>query len=397
MATPSFGSVPFEEQLEFFRRKLSLPTQAWTDIYNTEHDWAFVVAGANRDAIVADFRVAVEKAIRDGTTLEEFRRDFDVIVGKHGWDYKGGLNWRSRTIYETNIRSSYAAGRYQQMVAVKSVRPWWQYVHSDAVVHPRPHHEALDGKIWHADDPVWLYYYGPNGWGCQCTVRALSDRDLQRMGRTGPDPSPEIVWEERTIGQFSTDGPRTVRVPVGIDPGFEHAPGRSRYESAMPPLQERALDPGVPSLPPPDSPLPPRQVLPARMLPAGTSEERAIEALLGQFDAADGPTVFADVVGERLVIGRDLFSRGLPVPAPELPLIGEALRNPDEIWTRVEWHDDVAEVRRRYLGVVRVGANADPRLVIVERGATGWAAQILPASLVDAWRVGVRLFRRGGT
>jgi hypothetical protein len=42
-----------QEQAEFFRRKLNLPTTSWTDIYTQEHDWAFVVAGANRDAIVS--------------------------------------------------------------------------------------------------------------------------------------------------------------------------------------------------------------------------------------------------------------------------------------------------------------------------------------------------------
>jgi hypothetical protein len=132
VATPSYGTVPFREQAEFFQRKLNLPTDAWTDIYGQEHDWAFVVAGANRDEIVADFRTAVEKAITRGTSLEEFRRDFDDIVARYGWDYNGGRNWRSRVIYETNLRSSYSAGRWEQLQAVKSVRPYWQYIHRAA-------------------------------------------------------------------------------------------------------------------------------------------------------------------------------------------------------------------------------------------------------------------------
>ncbi|MFV9492170.1 hypothetical protein ACNUI5_09110 [Pseudomonas aeruginosa] len=58
----------------------------------------------------------MEKAIADGTTLEEFRRDFDRIVAKYGWSYRGGRNWRSRVIYETNMRGSYMAGRLEQLV-----------------------------------------------------------------------------------------------------------------------------------------------------------------------------------------------------------------------------------------------------------------------------------------
>ena len=41
-----FGSLAFSEQIAFFRQKLNLSTQAWTDIWEAQHDRAFVVAGA---------------------------------------------------------------------------------------------------------------------------------------------------------------------------------------------------------------------------------------------------------------------------------------------------------------------------------------------------------------
>lgn len=85
--TVAYGKLPFDEQLRFFRNKLNIPTESYADIYGAEHDHAFVVAGANRLDLLADFRTAVDKAIADGTTLEEFRRDFDAIVAKYGWDY----------------------------------------------------------------------------------------------------------------------------------------------------------------------------------------------------------------------------------------------------------------------------------------------------------------------
>lgn len=218
MASPAYGSLPFLEQIEFFRRKLNLPTEAWTDIWTHEHDWAFVVAGANRDAIVADFRQAVDSAIADGTTLDDFRKAFDAIVAKHGWDYIGGRNWRSRVIYETNLNTSYAAGRYEQLQAA----PYWQYIHADWVTHPRHDHLAWHGMILRSDDPFWDTHFPPNGWGCQCSVRGLWDWDLDRLGKDGPDATPQITYTERTVG------PRTVQVPQGVDPGFEYIPGSAR-------------------------------------------------------------------------------------------------------------------------------------------------------------------------
>jgi len=220
------SSLPFKEQSEFFKRKLNMTSESWTDIYAKQHDWAFTVAGANRDAIINDFRNAVNKIIDGGGTLESFRKDFDSIVEKHGWSYNGGRNWRSRVIYETNLNSSYQAGRYEQLQAVKEDRPYWQYVHNDSVEHPRPLHQSWDGLILSADDEFWQTHFPPNGWGCQCRVVSLSESDLTAMGET-VDEAPEIQYEDRIIGARG-ENPMTVSVPEGIDPGFEYTPGEAR-------------------------------------------------------------------------------------------------------------------------------------------------------------------------
>lgn len=229
MADVGYGSLPFSEQIDFFRRKLNQNTLRYTDVWEYEHDHAFMVAGANRADLVADFRAAIDKAIADGTTLADFRKDFDRIVAKYGWSYNGGRNWRSRVIYETNLRTSYAAGRYQQLQAAKKFRPYWQYVHSDAVAHPRPLHLAWNGLVLHADDPWWTTHFPPNGWGCQCTIHALNDRDLKRLGKDGPDTAPPDDLQTVTVGVRGPN-PQTVQTPAGVDPGFGYTPGSSAFE-----------------------------------------------------------------------------------------------------------------------------------------------------------------------
>ena len=260
MAEAAYGSLPFAEQLAFFRAKLNLPTQAWTDVWQAQHDFAFVVAGANRDAIVADFRAAVETAIAGGSTLEGFRKAFDAIVEKHGWSYNGGRNWRSRIIYDTNLSTSYAAGRFEQLQDA----PYWQYVHADWVTHPRHQHKAWDGLVLAKDDPFWQTHFPPNGWGCKCSVRGMWERDLMRLGKDGPDDAPAVRLVEREVGRSSPNGPRVVQVPEGIDPGFAYTPGRARLQSAIPP--ERPDLPGslgtrdVPNQRPQDAFPPPRVI-----------------------------------------------------------------------------------------------------------------------------------------
>ena len=139
-AAAEHGRLPFAEQIAFFREKLNLATAAWTDIWQAQHDRAFVVAGAAHADLVEDLRGAVDRAIAEGTTLADFRRDFDSIVGKHGWSYKGGRTWRTQVIYGTNVRASYAAGRYRQMKEIADRRPYWRYRHSHASERPREDH-----------------------------------------------------------------------------------------------------------------------------------------------------------------------------------------------------------------------------------------------------------------
>ena len=250
MASAAFGALPFKEQIAFFERKLNLPTHSWIDIYAAEHEWAFTVAGASKEDIVADFRTAVDKAIRDGTTLETFRKDFDTIVAKHGWAYNGGRNWRSKVIYDTNLATSRAAGRWQQLQDA----PYWEYEHSDQVEHPRPQHQAWNGLILARDDPFWQQHFPPNGWGCQCMVRGRWSRDLEKMGKTGPDPSPAVKLVPHTIGKNSPQGPRVVHVPEGIDPGFEYAPGSAQQRQAAQQTMAQRAAPVAPQATPPYHP-----------------------------------------------------------------------------------------------------------------------------------------------
>lgn len=412
MADASYGSLPFKEQIAFFKRKLNIPTTGWTDIYTHEHDYAFMVAGANRDAIVADFRTAVEKAIAEGMTLQDFRENhFDRIVARHGWDYNGGRNWRSKIIHDTNLATSYAAGRWEQLQGA----PYWQYKHADWVQHPREDHLAWDGLVLARDDPWWYTHFPPNGWRCQCSVRGLWPRDLQRLGKTGPDTAPDVQWEERTIGQRNPNGPRTVRVPAGIDPGFEYAPGRSRLQSAIPP--ERPVPPvpgsagghGLPNRRPgADDALPaPRLVSAAVLLAQGLEPQVYAQAFLTHFDASiEQPAIFEDVIGERVVVGKELFQKpdgqwkaDKQERGSFMPLLAQALRDPDEVWVRLEWMYALqkAVVRRRYIARFEIEGQPTPALIVFDRDADSWSGVTTfqgTSQRPEDWRVGVRLYQR---
>lgn len=247
MATAaSYGSLAFKEQIAFFEAKN--PSVNYSTVRGAAHDQSFVSAGAHRADLVADLFAVVNQAIRDGLTLEEFRQDYYAVLDNYGWEPSGGRAWRAKVIYRTNLRTSYAAGRYAQLQAVKATRPYWGYHHSDAVEHPREQHLAWDGLIIHADNPWWQTHYPPSGFGCECYVTAFSLDEIlatpKKDGgkRSGPDEPPA----ERLRNIFFHG--ETVQVPEGIDPGWDYAPGRAAFENQVQlTLEKTAPLPAVPA------------------------------------------------------------------------------------------------------------------------------------------------------
>ena len=206
---------PFAQQVAFFRGKLGnlIPTQRWTDVQRSGHDRGFMVAGAQTADLLAALAAAVDRGATEGKSIDAFRKDFAAIVKQTGWSYTGEFNWRTRTIYRTNMATSYAAGRNAQLR--EGGFPYLMYKHGGSA-DPRPEHLAWDGIVLPADHPFWRTHFAPNGWGCSCRIVGL--RSLDDARRLGGDPDKQLPE-----GWDSID-PKT-GAPPGIDKGWDYRPG----------------------------------------------------------------------------------------------------------------------------------------------------------------------------
>jgi len=222
MPDPQIGSVPFQEAIDFYRGKLNIRTRHYDDMLGAIHAKAFTVAGAVKMGLLTDLRTAVDDAITNGTTITDFRKQFDAAIAEHGWTYKGKRGWRTRVIFDTNLRTAHMAGRWQQFQRVKDTRPFLQYqTAGDNRV--RPEHAAWDHLVLHIDDAWWDTHMPPNGWGCRCTVRSLSPRQMRR-DKLEPGQSPPLEPSERVntrTGEVYGD------VPKGIDTGWNYNVGKA--------------------------------------------------------------------------------------------------------------------------------------------------------------------------
>lgn len=412
---PNYEWLPLQKALAFFRAKVSLPTNAWDDIVGRQHQAAFVVAGANKMAIVEGFREAIDKAIELGTPIQEFRRDFDKIVAQHGWSYNGQRGWRSMLIYDTNMRQTYNCAREDTMAdpAYRQARPYAQYIHSGKP-HFRPLHKSWNGIVLPADDPWWGTHTPQNGWGCGCKKIYLSASGLQRQGKAGPDKAPDdgtYTYTNKKTGEVTT-------LPKGIDFGFQYPPCDAMIRSRVPqplkdPIFNTASIPAVPASPPRLAARPFDSQL---LLPAADSgkltEAGYIDAFLARFGASmDKSVYFEDKLGERLLMDKELFRDRSGKHGGEykatvrgreryLPMLAETIKDPDEIWVRLEWHGEKERyvLRRRYVANWQLD-DGTAGLAVYETGLDGWVGvtthQTGDMEYLNKSRQGIRLYQRG--
>ncbi|MFG1466626.1 ADP-ribosyltransferase [Xanthobacter sp. DSM 24535] len=334
--TTTLGAVdlPFDEAIAYLRAKANVTSESYTDVWGKANVKSFTVAGATTRALVGDFRAEVAKALENGTSIQDFRKQFDTIVAKHGWAHTGKAGYRARLIYNVNLGMAYSAGRYAQQVEPETLAafPYWQYVHSGAL-HPRLQHLGWNGTTLRADDGWWTTHYTPNGYHCGCWIRSVSARGLARMGKSGPDTAPKINLIEHTNRKTG----EITEVPEGIDPGFDYNVGQEWLGKA-PQIPANATL----TVPPPK---PKKAKAPAAPKPA---KLKSIPTL-GDYGAAK-PNVFDDVAPKKPKAAATPPAPAAPAKvAPEVDpwanTVGQQLVEQDMVLTAdfAEWGAKLSE------------------------------------------------------
>lgn len=99
----------------------------------TDENGNIVSYGAFRNAVTE-----VEQEFNDNHLRAEYNSAIGLAQMAEKWESLQQFDyWEYRTVGDKNVRKS---------------------------------HEALDGKVFAKDDPVWDKIYPPNGWNCRCTV-----------------------------------------------------------------------------------------------------------------------------------------------------------------------------------------------------------------------------------
>ena len=256
MAVPPPGPVP-KEALDFLRRKQIRPEFDHRDVWSELHANYFTVAKMMQADLLNDVQRSLATALEQGQTFRTWSKSIRPQLEKAGWwgvqavddplmDERRlaqlGSPRRLKTIYRVNLRQARATGQWQRIQRTKKALPFLIYELGPSVEH-RDDHVAWHGTILPVDDPWWDTHTPMNGWGCKCRIRQISARQRDRLIKEGvPDQGvPELDDNGLPTGRrirgklpAKTQAPpqqmrewrnerlgKTLRIPKGIDPGFE--------------------------------------------------------------------------------------------------------------------------------------------------------------------------------
>lgn len=181
----------FEEAVRAFRKRVPMAKKDWDKLTAKQRQYAFSLAEATRADLATVVWEAVDKAIRKGTTLDEFRED---IAAKLENEWVAPSAAAAERVFRNAVLGSYNAGRHAVFSdpVVREARP---YLRFDAVADSRSSEicEELDGTVLPADDPFWATHTPQLHHGCRSILTALSpeEADEEGISTRAPDVDPD--------------------------------------------------------------------------------------------------------------------------------------------------------------------------------------------------------------
>lgn len=428
----SLGVIePKDAVAAFERRDLLLPSFKWHDVWQQENLRGFAVAGVMRHDILQLIHDELGVVQQAGGVARSFvDRARERLQAKGFWGnvevthpVTGDVRTtkfsdaRLRLIFDTNLAVSYAAGKAERFERSKKYFPYLRYVtrRDDRV---RESHQPWDGVTLPHDHPWWTLHKPIKAWRCRCDVEQLSERQVQRLQKSGARVITEPPADEM-IERIDPRSGKALSLPRGVDAAFAYDIGKRPMRGAVPEAL-MAKDPysSRPTLDPARAMPAPRPANASQLLPVGTDPVAAVDRFLAEFGAARGkPALYTDKLGDAVVISEELFLDGAMKwkfaqgggRELFLPLLARAIREPDEIWAGMEHHRirDVDVLRRRYFARYRIDGQDQPMVAVFETGKDGWigvttfqadetASPSQQRGTLKRMRRGRRLFVRGG-
>lgn len=177
--------LPLQEAIDYFSSLMPVDSQEYKKLEKELRAKYFTIARVEGEEIVKQLKGYIQKALEDGQTLDDFKKQTDKLLENMGLGPSDP--WHLETVFRTNIQTAYGAGQWEKLndPLLVDMFPYYRY---SAVLdsQTRTEHRAMHNFIAARNDPIWNEWWPPNGFRCRCGVVGINK---YRAAREGIKPS----------------------------------------------------------------------------------------------------------------------------------------------------------------------------------------------------------------
>ncbi|MBW2560981.1 MAG: hypothetical protein JRE40_09015 [Deltaproteobacteria bacterium] len=106
-------SLPMTKAEEYWEEKVNVSPEVYKEMTAEEKVQSFAVASIAKGDELDTVQRAIQRAIKEGTTLEQFKKDAAEVFSRRGWDTE--KPYRIDNIFRTNMQGALSAGNWAEI------------------------------------------------------------------------------------------------------------------------------------------------------------------------------------------------------------------------------------------------------------------------------------------
>ncbi|EAH9333973.1 hypothetical protein EX128_02465 [Campylobacter jejuni] len=196
------------EAISYIKNKNPQVSFDYDEIAYQTHNKVFTIAKLNDLNLLKDIQNSLIQALKNGDKFETWQEGIIPKLKSKGWfgdkvevvnpktgeieNIKVGAS-RLKKIFETNMRIAKAQSSWENILkSNKEYVRWVSLLHGNR----RKEHLALHGMILAKDDPFWVNNRPPCGYGCKCTLQAVSKSELKLYNWSVSENAPSNIADK---------------------------------------------------------------------------------------------------------------------------------------------------------------------------------------------------------
>jgi len=174
------------DALAWFKEKRIVTPEQFYALDSASRARAFSVGALSDEYAIGLVQDEIHEAIEQGLPASQWLTKLEERFASAGLGNLPQSDVYWRLVYDTNATMALSAGRYIQQMQVRQERPYWLFWNPDPVT---PECQAMEGKVFRADDPIWRTHYPPLHFRCKSMVLTLDADEVAAEGLEVQDTS----------------------------------------------------------------------------------------------------------------------------------------------------------------------------------------------------------------